>query len=108
MSLENLQKFGELCEQDAEVGSRVKEIGMDPDAVIKYAAEEHQLEFTQDDLLELAQKAGNSTDELDEDDLDKIAGGVLSATMLAVFCGVVMCVGFVTAKVPEYVDGRKK
>lgn len=102
MSLENLKKFGELCDRDVNVLAKVKEIGMDSDAVIKYAAEEHLLEFTPDDMIELAKIAGNSSDELDEEDLDKIAGGFFTASaVLAVgMVGVAILAGLgVTAAI---------
>jgi len=89
MSVEDLKKFGQLCEKDESVRARAKKIGInDPDGLMEYAAKELDLEFTLDDMMELARAAGVSKDELSEEDLEKIAGGVATATAVAVSLGI--------------------
>jgi|GEM_PF-1300113 len=84
MSVEDLKKFGQLCEKDESVRARAKQIGInDPDGLMAYAAKELDLEFTRDDMMELAREAGVSKDELSEEDLEKIAGGVATVTAVA-------------------------
>lgn len=97
MSIEDLKKFGQLCNDDLEVRDRAKEIGLtDTDGLIAYGRE-LGLEFTGQDMLDLAREAGIHSDELSEEDLERIAGGVCTVTAAAVAAGAVCVAGVVAA-----------
>ena len=88
MSIEDFNKFGQMCAEDETVRARAKEIGLeDVDGIIAYG-KELGLDFTVDDLKEMADKAGLMDEELSEDQLEQVAGGVVTSTVGAV-CGVV-------------------
>jgi predicted ribosomally synthesized peptide with nif11-like leader len=85
MSVEDLKKFGQMCNEKEEVRTKAKAIGIDNiDAQIAYA-KELGLHFTQEDLVALAKESGLAkSDELSEEDLEKVAGGVVTVTVGAV------------------------
>ena len=81
MSLDNLKEFGRLCKEDDAVKAKVKEIGVNnTDELIAYAGKELNLDFSLDDMKTLAKETGSSNEELNEEDLEKIAGGVWTVT----------------------------
>ena len=96
MSVENFNKFGQMCADDEVVRAKAKEIGLeDIDGLIAYG-KELGLEFTVDDLKNVAEGAGLMNEELSEDQLEQVAGGVVTSTVGAV-CGVVAAVSGVGA-----------
>jgi predicted ribosomally synthesized peptide with nif11-like leader len=88
MSVENLKKYGELCEKNMEVREKAKEIGIkDLDGQIAHG-KSLGLEFSKEDFEALAKEAGlDGKNELSEEDLKKVAGGVGTTTMIAVGLG---------------------
>lgn len=85
MSLENFKKFVQLCGKDESVRDKVKEIGISNEPeLVEYAAAEHGLEFNEDDMRAFAKEHGISDDELSEEDLEKIAGGCVTMTVITV------------------------
>ena len=90
MSIENLKKYGILCTQDETVREKAKAIGLqDIPGQITYATS-LGLPFTHEDMAALAKEVGaNQKDELSEEDLEKVAGGIVSTTALAIAGGVV-------------------
>jgi predicted ribosomally synthesized peptide with nif11-like leader len=86
MSVEDLKKYGLLCGEQEEVRNKAKAIGLENvDGLIAHASE-LGLHFTQADIMALAQEGGvNMSDELSEEDLEKVAGGFATATAIA--CG---------------------
>jgi predicted ribosomally synthesized peptide with nif11-like leader len=94
MSVENLKKYGQMCAEDEKVRAKAKEIGnQDIDGQIAYA-KSLGLEFSKEDMEALAKEAGvEGKDEMNEEDLKKVAGGfvsVLSDAMTPVLGMVVM------------------
>jgi predicted ribosomally synthesized peptide with nif11-like leader len=88
MSIEDFKKFGQMCADDETVRAKAKDIGMeDIDGLIAYG-KTLGLEFTLADLRQLAEEAGLMEEELSEEQLEQVAGGVFSATV-AVVAGVV-------------------
>ncbi len=86
MSVEDLKKYGQLCNEKEEVRNQAKTIGLeDIGGQIAYA-KELGLSFTQEDLVALAKEAGlEKCDELNEEDLEKVAGGSIhTAAVLGV------------------------
>ncbi len=85
MSVENLKKYGKLCAEDISVREQAKRIGLeDLSGQIAYATR-LGLPFTQQDMAALAKEVGaTQRDELSEEDLEKVAGGLVSATALAI------------------------
>jgi predicted ribosomally synthesized peptide with nif11-like leader len=84
MSVENLKKYGQLCAEDEKVRARAKEIGIDDvDGQIAYG-KSLGLEFSREDFEALAREIGlEGKDELSEEDLKKVAGGVVTITLAA-------------------------
>jgi predicted ribosomally synthesized peptide with nif11-like leader len=87
MSLENLKEYGRRAATDDTVKARAKAIGLqDMSRHMEYASS-LGLDFDQDDVNALAKEAQGS-EELSEDQLETVAGGIVSATA-AVVAGVV-------------------
>jgi predicted ribosomally synthesized peptide with nif11-like leader len=88
VSIENLKKYGQLCVKDEKVHARAKEIGIqDLNGQIAYG-KSLGLEFSREDFEALAKEAEiDGKAELSEEDLKKVAGGVVTSTavMAAVF-----------------------
>jgi predicted ribosomally synthesized peptide with nif11-like leader len=82
MSVENLKKYGKLCEEKEDVRKKAKEIGLqDLDGQIAYG-KSLGLEFSKEDFAALAKEAGvEKKDELSEAELKKVAGGVVTTTI---------------------------
>ena len=95
MSVENLKKYGKLCEEDEKVRAKAKEIGLqDFDGQIAYA-KTLGLEFSKEDAEALAKEAGlDKKDELNEEDLKKVAGGVVTITAAGGIMLAICTVGF--------------
>jgi predicted ribosomally synthesized peptide with nif11-like leader len=82
MSVENLKKYGKMCAEDEKVRSKAKEIGLqDIDGQIAYG-KSLGLEFSKEDFEALGKEAGaDRKDELNEEDLKKVAGGFVTSTL---------------------------
>lgn len=92
MSVADFKKYGQLIVDNEEVRQKAKEIGMNNlEGQIAYA-KELGLEFTVDDMKDMAEEAGISTDELSDEQLEQVAGGGVSTTAALV-------TGFVSAAV---------
>jgi predicted ribosomally synthesized peptide with nif11-like leader len=85
VSVENLKKYGKMCEENEEVRKKAKEIGLqDVDGHIAYG-KSLGLEFSKEDFAALAKEAVlEKKDELSEEDLKKVAGGLFTVTGAAV------------------------
>lgn len=84
MSVADFKKYGQMIAEKADVREKAKAIGMnDITGQIAYA-KELGLEFTVSDMQEMAKEAGLSKDELSEEQLEQVAGGVVTVTALAV------------------------
>jgi predicted ribosomally synthesized peptide with nif11-like leader len=82
MSVENLKKYGQLCGENEEVRKKAKEIGIEDVAGQIAYAKSLGLEFSREDFTALGKEAGlDGKNELSEEDLKKVAGGVGTATM---------------------------
>ena len=95
MSVENFKKFGQLCADKEDVRNKAKEIGMyNVDGLVAYS-KELGLEFSAEDIQAVADEAGITQDELSEEQLEQVAGGVTTATIGAVVgvCALVVIVG---------------
>jgi predicted ribosomally synthesized peptide with nif11-like leader len=82
MSIENLKKYGKMCSENEEIRAKAREIGInDIEGQIAYA-ETLGLEFSGEDFKDLAKEAGlEKKDELSEEDLKKVAGGIVTTTL---------------------------
>jgi predicted ribosomally synthesized peptide with nif11-like leader len=100
MSVENLKKYGQLCAENEEVRKKAKEIGLqDLDGQIA-CAKSLGLNISKEDFESLAKEIGlEKKDELSEEDLKKVAGGVFCTTALIVgtVIGTVAAVGSAAA-----------
>jgi predicted ribosomally synthesized peptide with nif11-like leader len=94
MSVENFKEYGRLCEENDEVRKKAKEIGLqDLNGQIAYA-KSLGLEFSKEDLEAIAKEAGlDGKDELSEEELKKVAGGIGSVTILLVVAGAGIVLG---------------
>ena len=87
MSLENLKEYAQRCANEPELRETAKTIGMtDLEGQMRYA-ESLGLEWTMEDMAALRKEATDSEDgleELSEEELEQIAGGVFTATAAVV------------------------
>ena len=83
MSVDALKEFSKKCVTDETLKKRVKEIGLkDLDGLVAYGKEQGY-EFSKEDFGTMAKEAeGNK--ELSDADLEKVAGGIVSATAMGV------------------------
>jgi predicted ribosomally synthesized peptide with nif11-like leader len=81
MSVENLKKYGQMCVTNEEVRKKAKKIGVqDIDGQVAYA-KTLGLEFSKEDFTALSKEVGlDKKDELSEEDLKKVAGGLVTTT----------------------------
>jgi predicted ribosomally synthesized peptide with nif11-like leader len=85
MSVENLKKYGQLCTENEEVRKKAKEIGLQDTAGHIAHGKSLGLEFSKADFEALGREAGvDPKDELSEEDLKKVAGGVCTITTLVI------------------------
>jgi predicted ribosomally synthesized peptide with nif11-like leader len=105
MSVENLKKYGKQCAEDEKVRKRAKEIGtQDIDGQIAHA-KSLGLDISREDFVALAREAGiDGKDELNEEDLKKVAGGVFTTTILTLvgFVAVGVAGGAAAANQPKW------
>jgi predicted ribosomally synthesized peptide with nif11-like leader len=94
VSVKNLKQYGKLCSEDDAVRKKAKEIGMkDTDGHIAHA-KSLGLEISKEDFAALAKEAGlDGKNELSEEELKKVAGGVGTTTMLVVAAGMAVAGG---------------
>ncbi|BAF60534.1 hypothetical protein PTH_2353 [Pelotomaculum thermopropionicum SI] len=82
--MRNLHRFVQLVGENAEIAKKVQEIGFsDPGAIIAYARE-HGFEFDEQDLEEFGSQMLEQSDELSEEELEQVAGGVWPGVVLGV------------------------
>ena len=79
MSVEDLKKYGQMCLEDEALKAKAKTLGLDIDKHIAHG-KELGLEFGAEDLKALGEETGFSEDELTEEQLEMVAGGVALAT----------------------------
>ena len=98
MSVENLKKYGKMCGEDEKVRNKAKEIGLQNlEGHIAYG-KTLGLEFTKEDFEALSKEAGlDKKDELNEEDLKKVAGGVIFVTAAVLATVAAAAVGFTAA-----------
>jgi hypothetical protein len=85
-----LKKYGKLCGENEEVHNKAKNIGVtDIDGQIAYG-KSLGLEFTKEDFKELSREAELEVrNELSEEELRKVAGGLTTFTLAALAVGAV-------------------
>jgi len=92
MSIEHLKEYARRCATEPELLARAKTIGFaDPEAHIEHG-ESLGLQFDMDDALAFHNEmvgADEEMAELGEEDLEKIAGGAVTATTAVVAAGIV-------------------
>lgn len=89
MSIQDLKNYGRLCTEDETVRVRAKAIGLNNVAGQIAYAKELGFDFGPADLQGLAQEAGISKNELNEAELERVAGGFLTTTAVVVAAVVV-------------------
>ena len=94
MSVENLKKYGQLCAENEEVRKKAKEIGIsDMDGQIAHA-KSLGFDISKEDFTALAKEVGlEKKDELSEEDLKKVAGGVVTITLSAIMAASIAVAG---------------
>ena len=83
MSVENFKQFVTSVSGDEELAAKVKEAGTDVDKIIALGKEKG-LEFTAEDIKAAHEEAAGSSEELSDEDLEKVAGGFVTTTAAAV------------------------
>lgn len=95
MSVEALRDFGKRVLEDPELKQKAKEIGIaNVDGIIDLA-KQNGFEISKEDFENLA-KEFKANDELSEEDLDKVAGGIITVG-LAAAAGLATAVGSLVA-----------
>jgi hypothetical protein len=90
VSVENLKKYGELCAKDERVRARAKEIGIQNLDGHAAHGKSLGLEFSRKDFEALAKEAGlDGKSELSEEELKKVAGGLVTISMVLASAAVV-------------------
>ena len=95
--MKNLKRFIKLSEENAEVKSKLNELGFsDPSAIINYG-KELGYEFTEQDLEQLGNSLLEQSEELSDEELEQVAGGFIDLVTFAacIAAGVVFAVGAV-------------
>jgi predicted ribosomally synthesized peptide with nif11-like leader len=82
MSIKHLKEYGKMIAENEEIKDRAKEIGFDVEGQIAYG-KELGFDFSMEDMQALAEEAGVSEDELSEEQLEQIAGGIATTTIAA-------------------------
>ena len=110
MSVENLKEYARRCAQEPELRARAREFGIkDLDAHQELAAS-LGLDWTMDDMAAFRKEVAAETtgvEELDEEDLDQVAGGVITVTVAVVAVASVGIVAVGIAAVATAVAGDK-
>ena len=89
MSIEDLKKYGQMCAENEEIRNRAKEIGIENIAGQMAYAKEQGLVFNQEDMEALAKEVGvGQSDEVSEEDLEKVAGGAVNTFDFLFSCAV--------------------
>ena len=101
MSLENLKEYARRCATEPELRAKAKEIGMSDAEEHMRHAESLGLDWTLDDMAAFRQEMIDDQGELEdlsEEELEKVAGGVVSitiATAVGIGVGAAAAVGVV-------------
>jgi predicted ribosomally synthesized peptide with nif11-like leader len=103
MSLDALKDFGKKVMEDADLKAKAKKVGMENVDGIIALAKENGFDISKEDFIAAAKEA-QSSDELNEDDLEKIAGGVATSTAAAAV-GVAAAVVGAAAGVTSTIQG---
>lgn len=88
MSKEDVKKFIERVGDDPELTEKVKSAGTDVDEVIRLG-KENGFDFTAEDMKAAYEEISQSGTELSDEDLEKVAGGFVTATAVMVVASVV-------------------
>lgn len=84
MSVADFKKYGQMIAENKDVREKAKAIGMnDITGQIAYA-KDLGLEFTVSDMQEMAKESGISKDELSEEQLEQVAGGIATTTLAVI------------------------
>ncbi len=89
MSVEDFKKYGQMIAEKPEVRAKAKQIGIADIRGQAAYAKTLGLSFTQDDVAKVVKEASASSEELSEEQLEKVAGGAISTTAAAVVGAVV-------------------
>jgi len=82
MSLEELKSFSKKVVEDAELKKKAKEVGMENVDGLIALAKENGFNVSKEDF-EKAAKEAQSSGELNEEDLEQVAGGAVTAGAVA-------------------------
>ena len=91
MSVENLKEYARRCANEPELLAKAKAIGLSDMEGHMQNARSLDLDWTMDDLVAFRQEvieAEGDTDDLGEDELEQVAGGVVTAVAAVVAAGV--------------------
>ena len=80
--------FMKMAEGDAEMEARLEELATGtPEELIAYGKEKGFV-FDRQDMLDIGKEILEPTDELDDEELEMVAGGIVDLIALAVFVGI--------------------
>ncbi len=101
MSKKGLKEFMEFLKTKEELANKLKEIGSDVSKIIALG-KEHGYEFGIEDFKSLQEELSKSNAEFSDEDLEKVAGGVVTAVVAACAAAAVV----VAASVSELESSR--
>ena len=105
MSVENLKEYARRCAMEPELRASAKKIGLRNMEQHQEKAASLGLDWTMDDMAALRKELGadNELEAMEEEDLQQVAGGVVTVT-IAVLLGVAVGIA-VAASDSEIGDG---
>jgi len=86
MSVDALKEFGKKCIEDEEMKKKVKEMSMKNITAIISFAKENGYDISKEDFKKLGDEVQGSG-ELSEDQLEQVAGGIVTSTAAVVVGG---------------------
>ena len=86
MSVEALKEFGKKVVEDEGLKAKAKEVGMENVEGMAKLAQDNGFDVTAEDFQAAANQA-QSSGELSEDDLEKVAGGFVTASLAVAAVG---------------------
>ena len=82
MSIKDFKKFVNLVSKDKVLANKVREAGTDPEKIISLGKEKN-LSFSRKDMKAAHDEIATPNKELSEEDLEKVAGGFVTSTAVA-------------------------
>ncbi len=100
MSKKGLKEFMEYLKSNEEASNKLKEMGSDVNKMISFG-KEHGYEFGVEDLQNLQAELAKSDVEFSDEDLEKVAGGIVTTSAVAAGAAVVAAATMIAANLKD-------